>query len=223
MELFSKEEIIFKVQALRKAYGPDAFRADLNMALGILGWALIDKKLKSGEDYGLHPIHVGMSNTRSNTKRIIGILHDVVEDSFWDLESLEFVGFSKRIVDAVDGLTHREDEYYFDSIKRCSLNKDSVDKKIEDLSHNLDQSRNNLLLNNKDIERIQKYKISLAYLVDIKKGKIEAGSPIIDFIKTSPDFIEQENIALQIVEKFSDKENKDNEINTVSLKTNFPK
>ncbi len=141
MSFFSKDEIIARMQEKRAELGADKVRADTNMALLILGSALFENRLKSGRDYGEHPVHVGVSNTRSNSKRIIGLLHDVVEDSDWTVDDLRKVGFSERIVKAVEAMTHTKAEPYFDAIERCSLNPDAVDKKIEDLSHNMDMSR----------------------------------------------------------------------------------
>ncbi len=184
--MFTKQEIIDR--ALEKKAADPNYRADLNLALLILSSALFDKRLWSGRDYGEHPLHVGMSNTRSNTKKIIGILHDVVEDSDWTLDDLRKVGYSERIVAAVDAMTHRDGERYFDSIERCSLNADGVDKKIEDLSHNMDTSRNERFLKQKDVDRLNKYSLSRAFLLAVKKKKVEPGSSIVDFVKSRPDF-----------------------------------
>jgi hypothetical protein len=69
-----------------------------------------------------------------------------------------------------------------------SKNKLAVDKKIEDLTHNLDQSRNFELPSEKDMKRIAKYKIALAYLIDVKKGHVSEGSSVVDYVLTSPHF-----------------------------------
>lgn len=198
---FTKQEIIDRMVEKRREMGNDA-RADFNLALLILGSALFGNKLKSGRDYGEHPIHVGMINTRSHSKQIIGILHDVVEDSDWTLDDLRTVGFSERIVSAVDGLTHRPDELYFDTVERGSKNPDTVDRKIEDLSHNMDTSRNTALITEKDVERIHKYTIARAYLVSIKQGDTQPGSPVAAFVATDPDFVKQPRAA-EIVKKYS--------------------
>lgn len=185
--MFTKQEIIERAEKL-KAESPDTYRADLNLALLILSSALFDKRLWSGRDYGEHPLHVGMTNTRSNTKKIIGILHDVVEDSDWTLDDLRRVGYSERIVSAVDAMTHREGEKYFDGMERCSKNPDGLDKKIEDLSHNMDTSRNERFLSQKDVNRLNKYSLSRAFLVAVKKKKVEPGSSIVDFARAREDF-----------------------------------
>ncbi len=189
MPFFTKEEIKARMKTLQQEKGPVIANADLNLALIILGSALFENKLKSGEDYGLHPLVVGMSDTRSNTKKIIGFLHDVVEDSDWTLDDLREIGFAERIVDGVNAMTRRakEGELYFDFVERCSLNSDAVDKKIEDLSHNMDMSRNEQFITAQDTDRTNKYVIARAYLVAIKKEQISAGSSIVDFISSRDD------------------------------------
>ena len=187
MALFSKDEIIQRMQEKRAELGANAVRADTNLALVILGSALFENRLKSGRDYGEHPVHVGVSNTRSNTKRIIGLLHDVVEDSDWTIDDLRKVGFSERVVKGVEAMTHTKAEPYFDAIERCSLTPDAVDKKIEDLSHNMDMSRVERFTTEKDVERLNKYTLSRAFLVAVKKGKVKPGSSLPDFVKGRTD------------------------------------
>lgn len=201
MAFFTKSEIIDRMAEKRAELG-DSVRADYNLALIILGSSLFEKRLKSGEDYGTHPVHVGMSNTRSLKKKIVGILHDVVEDSDWTLDDLRAVGFRAEIVDAVDAMTHRDGELYFDSIERAGLNLIGTDKKIEDLTHNMDMSRHYGMVSPKDVERTNKYKISHAYLVAIKKGDIKRGSRVIDFVATSPLFAGQEE-PMRVARKYS--------------------
>ncbi len=201
MPFFTKQEIIQRMIEKRAELG-EGVRADYNLALIILGSALFEKRLKSGEDYGTHPIHVGMTNTRSLKKKIVGILHDVVEDSDWTLDDLRAVGFKDEIVDAVDAMTHRDGELYFDSIRRAGLNLIATDKKIEDLSHNMDQSRHYAMMTDKDVERTNKYKIAHAYLVAIKKGDIPRGTRVIDFVKNAPLFAGNPE-ALRLAQKYT--------------------
>jgi len=201
MSFFTKDEIIQRMQEKRAELGDDA-RADINLALLILGSSLFEKKLKSGDDYGLHPIHVGMKNTRSRKKKIVGFLHDVVEDSEWTVDDLRKIGFEEEIVEAVDAMTHRKGELYFDSIERCSKNPTAVDKKLEDLAHNMDQSRNANFLSEKDVTRIHKYKIAREFLLAVKRGSAEPGSRVKDFVSLSKVF-NKEVRATEVANKFS--------------------
>lgn len=187
MAFFTKAEI--KQRMIEKRKESPRNRADLNMALIILGSGLFEKRLWSDRDYGEHPLSVGLMNTRSLAKIIIGLLHDIIEDSDWTIEDLREVGFSERILKGVNAMTKADDELYFDFIERCSLNKDAIDKKIDDISHNLDLSRSDRLFDPvKDAERVNKYLVSKAYLVAVKKDRIKPRSSMIDFINGRPDF-----------------------------------
>ncbi|MGE4652652.1 MAG: GTP pyrophosphokinase, partial [Myxococcota bacterium] len=65
-------------------------------------------KDKGGKPYILHPLHV-MLQMKSNDGKIVGVLHDVAEDSDdWNLERLRSEGFSGEIVDAIDSVTKRD-------------------------------------------------------------------------------------------------------------------
>jgi hypothetical protein len=179
--IFNKNEVKQRLQNARDS----GYKLPLfNIATFIAFNALIDQRCKSNQAYGHHLIAVSNDNTDSETKKIIGILHDVVEDSDWNLKDLKDVGFSDRVVNAVDALTHRENEKYFDSIERCSLNKDALDVKLKDNRHNLDGSRNTFLPETKDVERQKKYILTRQYLIDVKKGNTLPGTPINEWMLT---------------------------------------
>ena len=183
--MFTKHEIKTRIIKLR-AEGK-ALPADYNLACFIADAALIFQQDKAGVAYADHTTEVSRYNTNSMTKMIIGKLHDVVEDSDWTLDDLRDVGFSERVVAAIDALTHRTGEPYFDSIERASLNADARDVKLKDLRHNMSGFRNNFLPGVKDLERMQKYVISYNYLVAVKKGEIAAGTPMPDFLDGKPE------------------------------------
>ena len=52
---------------------------------------------KSGKDYIEHPLRV-MEMGRSEQEKIVGVLHDVVEDTDWTFEMLAAEGFSEEII-----------------------------------------------------------------------------------------------------------------------------
>ena len=56
---------------------------------------------KSGKDYIGHPLRV-MEMGKTEEEKIVGVLHDVVEDTDWTFERLEAEGFSKEVIDALD-------------------------------------------------------------------------------------------------------------------------
>ena len=155
-----------------------------NLAVFIATNALMTQTDKAGKAYSHHMIEVSRHKTDSESRMIIGMLHDVVEDSDWTLDDLRDIGMPQRIIDGVDGVTHRDGEKYFDSIERCGLNRDSVDVKLKDNRHNLDTSRNDWLPDESDLERYKKYVLTRLYLVGIKKREVEPGTKITDWLTT---------------------------------------
>ena len=59
---------------------------------------------KAGNEYIGHPLRV-MEMGRTEVEKIVGVLHDVVEDTAWTFDALEAEGFSKEIVDALRCVT----------------------------------------------------------------------------------------------------------------------
>lgn len=111
---------------------------------------------KSGKDYIGHPLRV-MEMGRTEEEKIVGVLHDVVEDTPWTFEALEAEGFSKKVVDALRCVTKTsENENYDDFIERVKKNPLAVAVKINDLSDNMD-IRRLPYLSDKDIKRLKKY------------------------------------------------------------------
>ena len=120
------------------------------------------QKDKSGKAYILHPLRI-MSSFKNENEQIIAILHDVIEDSDYTYDDLRNNGFSEDIINAIDSVTKRENENYFDFINRSKKNNLGRKIKIADINDNLDLSR----LDNpqkEDYERIEKYKRALDIL-----------------------------------------------------------
>lgn len=178
---FQKEDVL---SGVKKSL--DGKPAGLNAAVFIASAMLFNEQDRNGEDYMAHCIRVSFNNTLSPTKQIVGMLHDVVEDTDVTLSDLRDVGFSEKIVDAVDGMTKRKGEQFFDFVERCSLNKISRDKKITDLRDNSSIFRADHLLTEKELNKTQAYIVAHNYLVAIKKEKIEAGSSIVEFMQSRP-------------------------------------
>ena len=111
---------------------------------------------KSGKDYIGHPLRV-MEMGRTEEERIVGVLHDVVEDSEWTFEMLQAEGFSKEIIDALRCLTKlSENENYENFIDRVRKNPLATAVKINDLTDNMD-IRRLPYLSDKDVKRLKKY------------------------------------------------------------------
>ncbi len=111
---------------------------------------------KSGKGYIGHPLRV-MEMGQTEEEKIVGVLHDVVEDSDWTFEALEAEGFSQEIIAALKCVTKgSENENYDAFIERVKKNQLAVAVKINDLTDNMD-IRRLPYLSDKDIKRLKKY------------------------------------------------------------------
>jgi hypothetical protein len=98
-----------------------------------------------------------MEMGRTEDEKIVGVLHDIVEDTDWTFEALEEEGFSKEIIDALRCVTKlSENENYDDFIERVKKNPLAVAVKINDLTDNMD-IRRLPYLSDKDVKRLKKY------------------------------------------------------------------
>ena len=133
----------------------DGMPPDVSVAFKIASDAFFMVKDKNGRPYMEHLTQVCMSGTKSTAKQIVGLLHDLIEDTAWTLEDLRTLGFKPHIIQAVDAVTRRQDEPYFDFIVRCGKSVDelptkhrhlAVDVKLADLEHNMALSRETCVL-----------------------------------------------------------------------------
>lgn len=113
---------------------------------------------KGGKPYILHPLHLMKQLIFDLELATIAVLHDAVEDSdCLTIDVLEDYRFSKRIITAVDLLTHREGEDYLEEyIKWICFNYDAIRVKRKDLEHNSDITRLKRV-RDKDLIRLGKY------------------------------------------------------------------
>lgn len=107
---------------------------------------------------------------RTPDARIVGVLHDVVEDTRDNLErrvtldDLRAEGFSEAIVGAVDGVTNRDGEDYFAFVRRAMRDPIAREVKRADLMDNSDTSRRGGTITDKDHIRLTKYADALKIL-----------------------------------------------------------
>jgi len=111
---------------------------------------------KAGKDYIGHPLRV-MEKGKTEEEKIVGVLHDVIEDTDWTFEKLETEGFSPEVIAALRCVTKiSENENYDDFIDRVKKNPLAVAVKINDLTDNMD-IRRLPYLSDKDVKRLKKY------------------------------------------------------------------
>jgi (p)ppGpp synthase/HD superfamily hydrolase len=128
----------------------------LNRAIEIATEAHKGQFDKAGNEYIGHPLRV-MEMGKTEDEKIVGVLHDVIEDTSWTFEAIEAEGFSQEIVDALRCVTKlSENENYDDFIDRVKKNPLAVAVKINDLTDNMD-IRRLPYLSDKDVQRLKKY------------------------------------------------------------------
>ena len=129
--------------------------ADLQRALEIAIESHKGQLQKNGLPYVLHPLTLMLSVTSVEAK-ISAVLHDVVEDTDWELEDLEAEGFSPCVLEALNCLTHKDGQSYEVYIERISTNKIAREVKLADLKDNMN-IRRIPELKEKDLTRLEKY------------------------------------------------------------------
>jgi len=97
-----------------------------------------------------------MSAGKTETEKIIGALHDLIEDTPWTQDELRAEGFPEDIVSAVDSLSRRTDESYDAYICRVAENPQAVPIKLYDLTDNMDVRRLGWI-GKEEIERLRRY------------------------------------------------------------------
>ena len=133
---------------------------------------------KGGQPYVLHPLRV-MLRLQSDDERIVGVLHDVVEDcDGWSFERLTAEGFSSSIIDALRAVTktpgeeaafadaadaERKYAAYETFVLRAARNPIGLRVKLADLADNCDLTR---IPNptERDHERLERYRRAIARL-----------------------------------------------------------
>lgn len=85
--------------------------------------------------YITHPLEIA-DKFEDPLYKTVAVLHDVVEDT--DI-TLEFLGtqFPNIVVEAIDAITHRDEESYDQYIMRVMKNPLARAVKIEDIKHNV--------------------------------------------------------------------------------------
>lgn len=144
--LMTKEELLFK-------------------AINIATEAHRGQTDKYGAPYIGHVMRV-VNYCRTLDEKIIGALHDVVEDApDWTFERLTAEGFGAYVYE-LDCLTKREGEDYDIFLSRTLQSELAVRVKLCDLQDNMDLRRVNRALAEKDLKRMNKYLKAYRYLTE---------------------------------------------------------
>ena len=132
---------------------------------------------KGGNPYILHPLRV-MLSLNTEEERIVGVLHDVVEDcEGWTWQRLKEPGCSDEIIEALQSVSKTPEEeaeyrslpenekldHYLEFIQRAKANKIGRSVKAADIRDNLDISRINDITE-QDKSRLKRYQKALELL-----------------------------------------------------------
>ncbi len=133
---------------------------------------------KAGAPYILHPLRV-MLSVPDTLARIVGVLHDVVEDhgDVWPESRLREFGFGDDVLDALHSVSKRPDEEavkgapyeeslacYLRFVRRAAAHPVGRRVKLADLDDNLDITRLPGV-SPKDADRLNKYLVARAELL----------------------------------------------------------
>jgi (p)ppGpp synthase/HD superfamily hydrolase len=130
-----------------KTQDPLAKQSRLKVAIDIATSVHQGQFDKTGEPYIFHPLRVS-SYGRTQEERIVGALHDVIEDGHLVegatvLRAIHYLQqfFDDPIMDAVMAVTRCKNETYKQFIHRVSLNPLALAVKLNDLADNTDPRR----------------------------------------------------------------------------------
>ena len=113
----------------------------LQKAIAIATTAHEGQSSKTGGPFIDHVRRVA-ENVSGEDEELVAWLHDVVEKGpGWTLDRLRKEGFPEAVVEAVDAMSKRDGENYFDFVRRSIRNPLARPVKRADLTDNLGQMR----------------------------------------------------------------------------------
>lgn len=95
---------------------------------------------KAGAPYIFHLLRV-MQAQESRSAQIVGVLHDLVEDTSYTLDDLRDRGYPAEVLAALQSVTKRDGEDYAAFAARAGENPIGRRVKLADLEDNMDTSR----------------------------------------------------------------------------------
>lgn len=131
-------------------------REILNIAFTIALKAHSGQFDKQGKPYINHVLKVS-NRCKSMDAKIVGMLHDVLEDTDFTEQMMIEAGIPLELVYVVKLLTKRPGLSYEDYVNNVKSNKIATEVKLSDLKHNMDLTRNKTGLTQKEIERTIRY------------------------------------------------------------------
>ena len=135
-------------------------RSDIDKAIELASKAHAADYDLDGNPTILHPLAVGMMGT-TDTERIVGFLHDVVEDTKYTFEDLIDEGFSEEVIATLRLLTHDKHTPYMEYVENIckSGNMAAIHVKMNDLKHNLARGKEG-----GHMRCVEKHTVALAFI-----------------------------------------------------------
>lgn len=121
-----------------------------------------DQTDKSGMPYVFHPFHLAEQMTDEYTT-VVALLHDVIEDTDYTPDDLRVMGYPQPVIEAIEAMTHPEGVPYLDYVANIKKNSIAAKVKLEDLMHNSDTSRLDVV-DEKAMSRLKRYQKAIALL-----------------------------------------------------------
>lgn len=153
---FKREELLYFRERLVKDY----LRYAYPIAIAIIGRIYAERLDKSGAAEAAHFTRVSQC-AKSEEGKIVGLLHDVVEDDYIDFRDLLLLGFSPDIIITLQILCHNKLKYpnYEDYITSIinSRNRLAIEIKLYDICDNLSPRRVILLSEKRKEKAVHKY------------------------------------------------------------------
>lgn len=137
----------------------------LGRAVAIAAQAHQTQTDKAGAPYILHPLRI-MMRGQTELEQLVGVLHDVVEDSDWTLDQLAAEGFPDEVIAALDALTRRPEESYDQFLDRVVQHAIAVKVKQYDLEDNMNLLRL-ATVTDADIQRLRRYHAAHQRLISL--------------------------------------------------------
>lgn len=119
---------------------------------------------KCGMPYVYHPFHLA-EQMETEDAVIVALLHDVVEDTDYTIDDIKEIGFSKRVIKALELMTHDKSVPYMDYVAKIKNDPIAKAVKIADLKHNSDLSRLDVV-DDKARKRAAKYADAIKLLME---------------------------------------------------------
>ena len=141
--------------------------ANIDQALALVAQKFQGMTDKDGEPYVMHCLRV-MMGVADAKGRLVGLMHDLVEDTDVTLDQLTEIGFDEHVVEAIGLVTHLSEDSYADYVVRLKANELARQAKLSDLRDNAGIGRVLYREDRKDrdMKRIQRYILSYQFLND---------------------------------------------------------